>query len=102
MTSARTGPAARVYPAVTAAVAVMKPRRENGATFVSPMTSDVCMDSALMIVPLARVVVQKFPLSVRQVRPVQESFRSRTALESWISRGFLKPNLAQKVDAAER
>jgi hypothetical protein len=79
----------------------MKPRRENGATFVSPMTSDVCMDSALMIIPLARVVVQKFPLSVRQVRP-GELPESRTALESWISRGFLKPNLAQKVDAAER
>jgi len=27
----------------------MKPRRENGATFVSPMTSDVSCDSALML-----------------------------------------------------
>jgi hypothetical protein len=27
----------------------MKPRRENGATFVNPMTSDVSMGSALMM-----------------------------------------------------
>ena len=27
----------------------MKPRRENGATLVSPMTSDVSMGSALMM-----------------------------------------------------
>jgi hypothetical protein len=32
-----------------AADAVMKPRRENGATFVSPMTSDVSRGSALMM-----------------------------------------------------
>src|SRR5713226_33219 len=36
-------------------VAVMKPRRENGATFVSPMTSDVSMGSALMMDFLWRV-----------------------------------------------
>jgi hypothetical protein len=27
----------------------MKPRRENGATFVSPTTSDVSMGSALIV-----------------------------------------------------
>src|SRR5712692_2713953 len=34
----------------------MKPRRENGATFVSPMTSDVSMGSALMMDFLWRVL----------------------------------------------
>jgi hypothetical protein len=34
---------------VTAAEAVIKPRRENGATFVNPMTSDVAKGSALMM-----------------------------------------------------
>src|ERR1700681_1742134 len=53
MTSARTGPAASVYPAAAAADAVMKPRRENGATFVSPMISDASWGSAVMIDPPA-------------------------------------------------
>src|SRR5882757_1368553 len=88
MTSARTGPAARVYPAVTASVAVMKPRRENGATFVSPMTSDVCMGSALMIIPQARVVVQKFPLSVRQLRPGELPEQNRAGIMDF--QGFLE------------
>jgi hypothetical protein len=35
---------------VTAAEAVMKPRRDSGATFVNPTTSDVSMGSALMAV----------------------------------------------------
>jgi hypothetical protein len=34
---------------VTAAEAVMKLRRENGAVFVSPITSDVSRGSALMM-----------------------------------------------------
>jgi hypothetical protein len=33
---------------VTAADAVMKPRRENGAALVNPMTSDVSRGSALI------------------------------------------------------
>src|SRR3981189_846380 len=53
MTSARTGPAASVYPAAAAADAVMKPRRENGATFVSPTISDASWGSAVMIDPPA-------------------------------------------------
>src|SRR5882757_3395606 len=53
MTSARTGPAASVYPAAAAAEAVMKPRRENGATFVSPTISDASWGSAVMIDPPA-------------------------------------------------
>src|ERR1700730_683483 len=53
MTSARTGPAASVYPAAAAADAVVKPRRENGATFVSPTISDASWGSAVMIDPPA-------------------------------------------------
>src|SRR5882757_1118594 len=49
MASARTGPAASAYPAAAAADAVMKPRRENGATFVSPTISDASCGSAGMI-----------------------------------------------------
>src|SRR5882757_8146559 len=49
MTSARTGPAASVYPAAAAADAVMKPRRENGATFVSPTISDASWGSAVIV-----------------------------------------------------
>src|SRR5215468_8174091 len=39
MASARTGPAASVKPAADAADAVMKPRRDNGATLVRPTIS---------------------------------------------------------------
>ena len=38
----------------------MKPRRENGATFVSPIASDVSMGSALMVDFLWHVVIWKF------------------------------------------
>src|SRR5216684_3602883 len=45
MASARTGPAASVKPAADAADAVMKPRRDSGATLVRPTISCilVCM-----------------------------------------------------------
>jgi hypothetical protein len=49
MTSARTGPAASVYPAVAAADAVMKLRRDNGAVLVSPTASGVHSSSAVDI-----------------------------------------------------
>src|SRR5258707_4828584 len=71
----------------------MKPRRENGATFVSPMTSDVCMGSALMIDSSSACGGSAIPL-IRAASPSRRASGARTALESWISRGFLKPNLA--------
>src|SRR5450631_547257 len=71
----------------------MKPRRENGATLVSPMTSDVCMGSALMMDFLCRVWWLRnspYPCS----KPTRESFRpsvrTKAALESSISRLLLK------------
>src|SRR5712664_4289822 len=79
----------------------MKPRRENGATFVSPMTSDVRMGSALMIgSPGAcgdseiRLIRMASPRTSERVSGAEPRWKS------WISRDFLKPNLARKVDAA--
>src|SRR6266851_2055504 len=83
----------------------MKSRRENGATLVSPMTSDVCMGSALMMDFLWRVWWLRSspdPCS----KPARESFgqsaRTKATLESSISRVFLNPNLAKESDAARR
>src|SRR5258708_5961656 len=78
----------------------MKPRRENGATLVSPMTSDVGMGSALMMDFLWHVWGLRSspdPCS----KPARESFgpsvRTKATLESSISRLLLNPNLAKKA-----
>src|SRR6266851_6717452 len=83
----------------------MKPRRENGATLVSPMTSDVGMGSALMMDFLWHVWGLRSspdPCS----KPARESFgpsvRTKATLESSISRLLLNPNLAKKGRAARR
>src|ERR1700730_17908656 len=83
----------------------MKPRRENGATLVSPTTSDVCMGSALMMDFLWHVWWLRSspdPCS----KPARESFgqsvRTKAALESSISRLLLNPNLAKEGGAARR
>src|SRR3984893_18351678 len=83
----------------------MKPRRENGATLVSPTTSDVCMGSALMMDFLWHVWWLRSspdPCS----KPARESFgssvRTKATLESSISRLLLNPNLAKEGGAARR
>src|SRR5258706_9735186 len=81
----------------------MKPRRENGATFVSPMTSEVCIGSALMMDFLGRVWGSRsspHPCS-KPVREIfGENFRNeipdQTTMESWVSRSVLKTNLGKK------
>jgi hypothetical protein len=67
---------------VTAAEAVMKPRRENGATFVSPMTSDVSRGSALMMDFLRRVEARI------QQRNATESKSPAREDRSWASGGI--------------
>jgi hypothetical protein len=61
------------------------------------------MGSALMIVPLVRVVVHnsRDPCGKFVQENLQENFRNRTVLESWISRGLLKLNLAKKPTPRE-
>jgi hypothetical protein len=49
MESARTGPAASVYPAAAAADALMKPRLESGNVFVRPWISEGMFDPVAMI-----------------------------------------------------
>src|ERR1700730_1940864 len=83
----------------------MKPRRENGATLVSPMTSDVCMGSALMMDFLWHVWwLRNSPDPCS--KPARESFgssvRTKATLESSISRLLLNPNLAKEGGAARR
>src|SRR5450631_2346998 len=75
----------------------MKPRRENGATLVSPMTSDVCMGSALMMNFLWGgwwLISSPDPCSNLARESFGPSGRTKAALESSISRLLLKPNLA--------
>src|SRR3981081_3803599 len=78
----------------------MQPRRENGATFVSPMTSEVCMGSALMMDFLWRVWWLRsspHPCSKPARESFGESVRTKATLKSSISRLLLDPNLGKKA-----
>jgi hypothetical protein len=73
---------------VTAAEAVMKPRRENGATFVSPMTSDVRTGSALMM-DFLRSNLGAHSASDRsatQITSLRESIRSTSVADTALVR----------------
>lgn len=62
----------------------MKPRRENGATLVNPMISDVCRDSALTMDFLRLIGKVRIQLAMRAERksPACED-RGQACVAAW-------------------
>src|SRR5712671_4219940 len=97
----------------------MRPRRENGATFVSPMTSEVCMGSALMMDflwrvwwlrssphPCSKPARESFGASVRtkatlKIFDYQTSFGSESRKKGGAARRVSRNRIQQAI-AAER